>query len=307
MYIFNRLMLTLFFSILMVNRGLAQKLVGESIPFRLEDAKFLPLENHTDKDLEKALETEIFKSKKLEKLVKQKRLSIGLVDLSDSLKPRYASINGEFMMYAASLPKIAILLAIEDAFENHEISETERIKKDLKLMISNSNNQASTRMIDLVGYEKIESVLRDPENNLYNEDRGGGIWVGKRYASGGRRYPEPLKGISHAANVFQVCRFYYLLAYGKLVSYDRSKEMLDILKDPALHHKFVNTLDEVAPRASLFRKSGSWKSYHSDSILVMGKNWRQYILVALVNDEGGEQIIRKLIGPVETSLKAGMR
>jgi len=80
--------------------------------------------------------------------------------------------------------------------------------------------------------------------------------------------------------------------------------MLDIMEDPELHHKFVNTLDKIAPNARLFRKSGSWRTYHSDSILVWGEDSnRRYILVALIDDANGEQIIRDLVKPIEKVLK----
>ena len=170
-------------------------------------------------------------------------------------------------------------------------------------MISKSNNQASTRMIDRLGYEKIEAVMTDPKYEFYDEERGGGLWVGKRYGGGGATNREPLKNLSHAASVTQVCRYYYLLANGKLVNEKRSKQMLDYMTDPAIHHKFVNTLDKVAPNARLFRKSGSWRNYHSDSVLVWGKDPnRRYILVALVDDPKGEQIIRSLVKSIETVL-----
>jgi len=215
---------------------------------------------------------------------------------------RYAGVNSNEMMYAASLPKIAVLLAAMDAIEKGELEETEAVKSDMKLMISRSNNQATTRMIDLVGFKKIEEVLTCKEYAFYDKKYNGGLWVGKRYAKGGDTNREPLKNLSHAATVSQVCRFYYLLAQGKLVSEARSKQMLDIMENPALHHKFVNTLDAVAPKARLFRKSGSWSTFHSDSILVWGPK-RRYILVALVNDDNGEQIIRKLVHSAEKALK----
>ncbi len=80
--------------------------------------------------------------------------------------------------------------------------------------------------------------------------------------------------------------------------------MLDIMVNPDLHHKFVNTIEKIAPLAKLYRKSGSWKTYHSDSILVWGKNPdRRYILVALIDDPNGEQIIRNLVKPIEKILK----
>ena len=178
------------------------------------------------------------------------------------------------------------------------------VKADMRLMISKSNNQASTRMIDRVGYDKIEAVMTDKKYEFYDEHKGGGLWVGKRYGSGGDTNREPLKNLSHAATVNQVCRYYYLLANGRLVNENRSKEMLAIMENPELHHKFVNTLDQIAPNARLFRKSGSWRTFHSDSILVWGKEpGRRYIVVALIDDAKGEQIIRDLIKPVEKVLQ----
>ena len=234
-------------------------------------------------------------------MVKRKRLSLGIVDLSDSSNIKYAGINDKHMMYAASLPKIAILLAAMDAIDKGELQDTKEVRNDLRLMISKSNNKASTRMIDRLGYEKIEAVLRAPKNKLYDEKEGGGLWVGKRYAAGGKRNPEPMKGLSHAATTMQVCSFYYQLALGNLISAKRSEEMLDIMKDPALHHKFVNVLNDIAPKATVYRKSGSWRNYHSDSAMVWGPD-RQYIIVALIEDGAGEQLMRKLVKPLDKIL-----
>ena len=238
------------------------------------------------------------------RLIKRKKLAVGLVDLSDPDHVRFARVNGNEMMYAASLPKIAILLAAMDAIEKGELKETSAIKEDLHAMISVSNNQASTRMIDRLGYEKIENVLTDPRYEFYDEEFGGGLWVGKRYAASGLRNPDPIKGLSHAATVSQVCRFYYLLAMGQLVSEERSKQMLEIMDDPALHHKFVNTLDRVAPKAKVYRKSGSWQNFHTDSVLVWGEDpKRRYILVALTESPNGEKIMRKMITVAEQVLE----
>lgn len=271
------------------------------LPLDVSDEAFKPLSNHLDLELQFELEKIISNNTYWKNLVARKKMSFGVVDLTNPSSPRFASINGDEMMYAASLPKIAVLLATEDALENNEINESKQIHSDMRLMISKSNNQATTRLIDLVGYDKIESVLTDPEYNLYDVDNGGGLWVGKRYAASGPTNREPLKNLSHAASVDQVCRFYYLLAHGKLISKERSKHMLDMMENPALHHKFVNTLQKIAPNAQLFRKSGSWKNWHSDSVLVWDEE-RKYILVALVENENGEQIIRNLVKPVEKVL-----
>lgn len=276
----------------------------KGLPIQAVNAKLQPLVSLTNSNLQKGLEKELNANPEWKNLIASKKMAVGVVDLSNQDQVKYASVNGNHMMYAASLPKIAILLSAMDAFEKGELKETPTIKNDMRLMISKSNNQASTRMIDRLGYEKIESVMTDPKYMFYDEDKGGGLWVGKRYGGGGDTHREPLKNLSHAASVTQVCRYYYLLAFGKLVNENRSKQMLDIMGDPELHHKFVNTVEQIAPNAKLFRKSGSWKSYHSDSILVWGKDPnRRYIIVALVDDDNGEQIIRSLIKPIEKALK----
>ena len=156
--------------------------------------------------LQKDLEKEILKNPTWKNLIDNKKMAIGVVDLSNSNVAKFASINGDYMMYAASLPKIAVLLASMDAIENGELIETDEIKKDMRLMISKSDNQATTRMIDRLGYEKIENVLTDPKYEFYDESHGGGLWVGKRYGRGGGTNREPLKNLSHAATVNQVCR-----------------------------------------------------------------------------------------------------
>lgn len=265
---------------------------------------YTPLENHTNKKLQNELQLVIQNNPKYRLLAAGKKLAIGVVDISDEKNPSFARINGKHMMYAASLPKIAILLASMESVEDGSLQMNTDVDHDLTRMIRYSDNQASTRMIDRLGFEKIASVLKNKKYELYDEKKwGGGLWVGKRYAAGGRRFPEPMKGLSHAATVTQVCRYYYMLAYGKLVNCNRSIDMLDYLCDPGLHHKFVNVLDKVAPEATIYRKSGSYKNYHSDSVMVIGDQWRKYILVALVEDPNGEQIIRSIITDVEDILK----
>lgn len=288
-----------FLMILLLNLHLVNG--QQTIPFHFSGA-IQPLSDLKCEAMQKTLKEEIYKNAQWKKLVESKRMAIGLVDLQDINKVKYAGLNDDHMMYAASLPKIAVLLAAMDAIDKGELDATEKVQEDMRLMISKSNNSATTRLIDALGYEKIEAVLRNVRHNLYNESQGGGIWVGKRYASSGKRYPDPVKGLSHAASANKVCSYYYQLVFGKLINEERSAQMLGILKDPALKHKFVNTLQKIAPEADVYRKSGSWKSFHSDSVLVWGPN-RRYIMVALLEDPNGELIIRNLVVPLENVLK----
>ena len=266
---------------------IAEHFVVEETPVRR------PLRQLEDETFKAELKRRILANPTWAKLYRSKKLSVGLVDMSNEDQPRYASLNGRHMMYAASLPKIAVLAAAHDAIERGELKETAEIKRDMRLMIAKSNNAATTRMIDRVSFEGIERTMKDPEHKLYDREFGGGLWVGKRYAAGGRRYPDPMKGISHAATTEQICRYFWLLANGELVSRESSEKMMTYLVDPELHHKFVNTLDRVAPNATVYRKSGSWSVYHADCAMVQGPN-RNYIMTALVEDPAGEQIIRQL-------------
>lgn len=289
--------------VLMTTGALAQNSYNSELPLQISDRYILPLRSLEDDGLQASLAKKLNANPKWKKLIANKKLAVGLVDLADPYNVRYAAVNGDEMMYAASLPKIAVLLAAEDAIAKGELKATNEVLSDMRLMISKSNNQATTRMIDRVGYKKISGVLTDPQYKLYDKKHGGGLWVGKRYAAGGARNPDPLEGLSHAASVSQVCRFYYMMAMGKLVNSERSEHMLQMMGDPGLHHKFVNTLDRTAPGAKLYRKSGSWKNFHSDSVLVWGDQWQRYILVGLAEDAEGEQIMRDLVVAVEDILK----
>lgn len=308
--IMKKLMFLILILVMLSCESDGQKLVADfdekaevTIPFNIDRKDVKPLYTLLDTELQNSLQQLINSQPKWKRLVDQKKMAVGLVLLNDTSNIRFARINGNNIMYAASLPKIAILLAAMDAIEKGEIEETEQLTEDMKQMIARSDNDAATRTMDLLGFEKIEKVLTNPKYLLYDEENGGGLWVGKRYAKTGRRYPEPIKGISHAATVNQVCRFYYLLVNGQLVNYDRSTQMLDIMQDPELHHKFVNAIEKAEPEAKLFRKSGTWQNFHADSILVWGPE-NKYILVALTEDPDGETILRNLALKVENFLKS---
>jgi len=230
-------------------------------------------------------------------------MAVGLVDLSVPEGPRFAQVNGGIMMYGASLPKLAILLAAFQGFADGTLPETPQIKADLMDMIRRSDNAAAGRLTARLGLGEIEALLMDPRYRFYDAAQGGGIWLGSGYAPGGERRVEPLQGLLHAATATQVCRFYYLLAYGRLISPARSRQMLEILSSPDLHDKFVQVLEQAVPQPRLYRKSGQWQNWHADSILVWGETWRRYILVCLVEHEQGEKILQEMVPVVESLLR----
>ncbi len=275
-----------------------------ALPVLVPDGAWLPLQRHTDKDLQARLRQQLRTRPEWQRLINERKMAVGLVDLSDPAAPRFAHLNGNREMYAASLPKIAILLAAFDQFERGLLRRGPEVEQDLNDMIRVSSNAAATRMIDRIGgLMRVNQVLRDPRYGFYNAKADGGLWVGKRYAKQGPRVPDPLRGISHAATATQVCRFYYQLATGRLIGPEASADMLSILSEPAIGHKFVKSLRELAPAADLYRKSGTWQVWHADSVLVWGPDWRRYILVGMVESPRGERILRELVSVVEKILR----
>ena len=127
------------------------------LPIRSYGEPLQPLTELNDPGLQTRLELELQARPEWRNLIAEKKMAVGVVDLRDPDHARYAAINENHMMYAASLPKIAVLLSTMEGIERGQIKETPSLRKDMRLMISKSDNAASTRLIDKVGFEKIES------------------------------------------------------------------------------------------------------------------------------------------------------
>jgi beta-lactamase class A len=240
-----------------------------------------------------ALETSL-KQLALDGAVRDGRLAVTLVDITDPAAPALAQVNGHRMMYAASLPKIAILLgAFHKAAEEGRALSAEDID-ELTSMIRVSSNVAASDALQRVGLDYLAKVLQSDRYRLYDPALNGGLWVGKSYGPSPAVRRDPLHNLSHGATAYQVARFYYLLETGQLVSAQASRQMKEILGSPGIHHKFVAGLEQRFPDARIYRKSGSWRTFHADSALVE-RAGRRYIAVGLANDPRGGEWMRELI------------
>lgn len=267
-----------------------------------------PLREAADPALQKQLEDRL-EYLKLGRAIRSGQLSVTLVDVTDVQRPRLAQVNGDKMVYAASLPKIAILLATFERVQEGNLRLDAETRQLVTSMIRHSSNRAATEMIRRVGRDYINDLLSSPKYRLYDERLNGGLWVGKEYGRSAAYRRDPLHNLSHGATAFQVARFYYMLESGQLVSPELSREMKRILGKPAIRHKFVKGLLADAPEAQIYRKSGTWRDWHADSAIVEHAG-RTYIAVALAQSpRGGEwlkQIIVELDGiimdsPVQTA------
>jgi beta-lactamase class A len=233
----------------------------------------------------------------LGRAVKNKELSLDLVDITDPEHPRVASINGKNMVYAASLPKIAILLGAFVEIERGKMELDLDTRQTLTEMIRFSSNAAATEMYHRVGEARLAEILQSDRFKLYDRDENGGLWVGKEYGKSKAWKRDPLHNISHGATAMQTARFYYLLETGRLVAEPLASKMKEILSYPAIHHKFVKGLEEARPGAKIYRKSGSWRSWHADSAIIESGG-HKFIVVALAEHRDGGKWMQELIVPL---------
>lgn len=228
---------------------------------------------------------------------------VALVDLSRPSEIFYAAINDDHMVYAASLPKIGILLAVIDSVNRGVIPWEDDFRYRLRKMITISNNQYATWGAELVGLRPMARILVDPRYCLY-EGGVGGLWVGRAFKKGGESYRDPLKSISHGATARQTARFYVLLDRGRLVSPYWSAYMRSLMAPPEYVHKFVAALERREHVEFVARKSGTWQHWHADSALVQHGRAR-YVLVGLAEDEAGEEWLRSVAPIADDLIVAG--
>jgi beta-lactamase class A len=221
----------------------------------------------------------------------QRRLALALVDVTDTRSPRLAMLNGDEMMYAASMPKVGILFgAMAEAESGRFPLDAERLQA-MHRMIRTSSNDDATRVLKWVGQGRLIEWLQSDRFGFYDAKGAGGLWVGKGYGAEPAFRRDPVHNLSHGATAFQVARLYTMLAAGTLFQPRINELMLDILSKPGIHHKFVRALQDV-PGVRIFRKSGTWKDYHADSALVEA-NGRRYVMVAIAEHrDGGEWLVR---------------
>lgn len=253
------------------------------------------LEKSVDARLQSVLEQKLDELG-LKDAVRKRHLSVALADITDPDHPRFAALNPNNMVYAASLPKIAILLGAFSRINAGEMQFDTATRDTLTRMVRVSSNSAASEMLGRVGMGYLAALLQSPRYRLYDPAQNGGLWVGRPYGKSGETMRDPLNNLSHGATALQVARFYFMLQTGRLVSPQLATEMKSILGDPGIHHKFVKGLEGEHLAAKIFRKSGSWKNWHADSAIIE-RDGRRYIAVALAEDpQGGEWLRRLIVG-----------
>ena len=83
--------------------------------------------------------------------IQRRQFAVSLVDLTDPESPRYAGINDQVMMYAASVPKIAILLAGFEEIRAGHLDYTPEVRDTFTRMVRYSSNTDASKAAQWVG------------------------------------------------------------------------------------------------------------------------------------------------------------
>jgi len=253
-----------------------------------------PLWQYLDPDLEEELLSSLMDIG-LDEPLREQRLAVALVDVTDVAHPRAAALNGDHMLYAASLPKIAVMLGVFEKAAAGKLVIDDETRNQLRRMIRISSNTDATALMEKVGLDYIAQTLISPKYRLYDPFRNGGLWAGKEYAAVGAWRRDPIDNLSHGATPMQIARFFYLLDTGQLVNPQASAEMKEILGHSAIHHKFVRGLEAVEPTATVYRKAGTWGNSHADGALIERRDGATYIAAAIADDPNGGEWLSQII------------
>ena len=238
--------------------------------------------------------------------------AVGLLDLNTD---RLAMLRADTMYYAASVPKITILLTYFQTHPNAANDLDDPTRRELGLMIKRSDNALAAKYSQQLGLQTIADVLTSEPYKLYDPLHGGGLWMGKHYAKDDERNRDPLAGESHAATVRQLLRYYLMLEQGRLVSPAASKTMREIFQSPDIQHLNSKIVLALAGRnVRIIRKSGTWRDWYADSAVVTGPG-RHYVLAILTHTPAdpkldppraiGNEYIVTLAGRIDDWARAG--
>jgi beta-lactamase class A len=227
----------------------------------------------------------------------EEHTALGLLDLRSV---RLAMIRPDREEYAASVAKIAILLAYFECRRELTSPLDPQARYDLGRVIKSSDNKLAARFSRELGLTQIQQILN--AQGFYDSRRGGGIWMGKHYGDDSERIGDPVGDNSHAATVRQLLRFYLLLEQGRLVSQQASAVMRDIFASPDIPQDEIKFAKGLQGRGvSLRRKWGSWDDWLHDTAVITGPG-RHYILVGLTHHAHGDQYLEDLARSVDALL-----
>ncbi|MCB9849479.1 MAG: DUF1460 domain-containing protein [Phycisphaerales bacterium] len=225
--------------------------------------------------------------------------AFGVLSLTDL---RLALIHPDAMFYAASVPKICILLAYFDQHPESARALPDDVRHELERMIKLSDNALAAKYGNIVGIEKTQELLQSKRYQFYDQEKQTGLWYGKHYAQGSPRFGDPVHDYSHGATVRQCLRFYLMMEQGNLVNAEASLRMREIFAAPSLEHHNGNFVKGLQGRdLSIIRKSGGWEDWHLDTARVDHGD-QVYVIVGMTHHANGSAYLEEMAAGIDDLL-----
>ena len=248
-----------------------------------------------------------FASKKL--LTNQ--LAITLIDLRGA--PKHGSFRGDVRIYPASVVKAFYLAATHRWLEDGKITDTAELRRAMKDMIVDSNNDATAYIVDVLtgttggpelpsdemkawgekrnavnryfgslGYTNINANQKPWNEGPYGRER---VWVGTNF------------GNRNMLTTDATARLMSEIALGQCVSKKRSAEMLELhtrdftAKGPADDQARGFTASGLPRDAKLWSKAGWTSTTRHDAAYVELPDGRKFVLVTFTTGQAKEREI----------------
>lgn len=220
--------------------------------------------------------------------------AFGVLDLSGL---RLALIRPDTMFYAASVPKICIVLTY---FATHPEAATAldpQVERELQLVIKRSSNELAAKYSQLVGLDAIQDLLQSERYRFWEPDHGGGFWCGKHYGLDEPRYGDPLHDHSHGMTVRQALRYYLMLEQGNLESPAVCAKLKQIFAAPQLEFHDKDFVAGLKGRdVTVLRKGGLWEDWQLDTARIQHGDQLYLLAGATHHPRGGEYLARMAAG-----------
>jgi beta-lactamase class A len=268
-----------------------------------------------------------------EKGFAEKHLAVTLIDLTDPARPERASFRGAEPIYPASVVKLFYLAAAHRWIEDGRLKESEEFTRGLRDMIVDSSNDATAFVLDSLTGVSSGAELSTEELKVWGEKRNavnryyaslgytvgpGGINVNQKPWCEGpygreRQFLGPKFGNRNKLTTDATARLLAEIVGGRVVSPERSRKMLDLMKrdfagkseDPDDQaHAFTGIALE--PGTRLWSKAGWTSTARHDAAYLELPDGRRLILVTFTTDFAKERdiiptIAREVVRGVTTN------
>lgn len=297
---------------LLASAAHAQQRTGRILPPFKPPAPSAPLQGAVDAAAREVLEK--FGAKGL----KEDKLAITVIDLSDPNHETWASYRGREPIYPASVVKLFYLVAAHRWLEDGRLRDSEELRRALHDMIVDSSNDATHYIVDALSGVSNGAELSEGEMKKWAERRNGvnryfaslGYTVGpgginvnqKPWCEGpygrervflGKNFENRNKLTTEAT-----ARLLYQIVRGEAVTRERSAAMLALMRrdfsgksdDPDDQaHGFTGIALE--PGTGYWSKAGWTSTARHDAAYLELPNGRRLIIVTFTTDNAKERDI----------------